>query len=214
MERFWFEADAQWAPIGTLSGGERRRLQLLLVLAALPNVLLLDEPSNDLELDTLRAIEDHLESWAGSLVVVSHDRAFLERTVEDVLVLDGRGGAAMASNGYAAYEAARRAAPTDASNLASRPATAPSATRSLAGSPSAGGTKKLRSPSTVRRLLDRAGKELEAATAERDRLTAELNTVASDHVALSALADRLAAAEHALADIEHRWLELAEELGA
>src|SRR5436305_260821 len=108
MERFWFDADAQWAPVGTLSGGERRRLQLLIVLAGLPNVLLLDEPTNDLDLDTLRALEDHLEGWTGSLVVVSHDRALLERTVEDVLVLDGRGGAAMAGGGYAGYEAERR----------------------------------------------------------------------------------------------------------
>ncbi|HEV8114705.1 MAG TPA: ABC-F family ATP-binding cassette domain-containing protein, partial [Acidimicrobiales bacterium] len=103
MERFWFDADAQWAPIGTLSGGEQRRLQLLLVLAELPNVLLLDEPSNDLDLDTLRALEDHLDAWPGTVVVVSHDRAFLERTVEDMLVLDGQGGAALAPGGYAGY---------------------------------------------------------------------------------------------------------------
>ena len=108
MERFLFDADAQWAPIGTLSGGERRRLQLLLVLAGLPNVLLLDEPTNDLDLDTLRALEDYLEGWPGSLVVVSHDRALLERTVEDVLVLDGVGGARLAPGGYAEYEADRR----------------------------------------------------------------------------------------------------------
>ena len=90
MERFWFDGDAQWAPIGTLSGGERRRLQLLLTLVAQPNVLLLDEPTNDLDLDTLRALEDFFEDWPGSLVVVSHDRAFLDRTVEDVLAVDAR----------------------------------------------------------------------------------------------------------------------------
>ena len=71
-----------------LSGGERRRLQLALVLRQGPNVLLLDEPTNDLDLDTLRALEDLLDAWPGTLVVVSHDRAFLERTVEDVVVLD------------------------------------------------------------------------------------------------------------------------------
>jgi len=81
LERFWFGADARHAPIRLLSGGERRRLQLLLVLADRPNVLLLDEPTNDLDLDTLRSLEDFLEDWAGALVVVSHDRAFLERTV-------------------------------------------------------------------------------------------------------------------------------------
>ncbi|MGH9040017.1 MAG: ABC-F family ATP-binding cassette domain-containing protein, partial [Acidimicrobiia bacterium] len=101
MERFWFNDDAQWAPIGTLSGGERRRLQLLLVLTAMPNVMLLDEPTNDLDLDTLRALEDHLETWPGTLVVVSHDRAFLERTVEDVIVLDGQGRARRPPGGYA-----------------------------------------------------------------------------------------------------------------
>ncbi|MGH9264030.1 MAG: ABC-F family ATP-binding cassette domain-containing protein, partial [Acidimicrobiales bacterium] len=110
MERFLFDNHIQQAPIGTLSGGERRRLQLLLVLTRMPNVLLLDEPTNDLDLDTLRALEDHLETWPGSLVVVSHDRALLERTVEDVLVLDGRGGSTLAPNGYADYLTARTAA--------------------------------------------------------------------------------------------------------
>ena len=110
MEAFWFDGDAQWAPIGLLSGGERRRLQLLLTLAERPNVLLLDEPTNDLDLDTLRQLEDFCDDWPGALVVVSHDRAFLERTVADVIVLDGAGTAARRPGGYAAYEAERRAA--------------------------------------------------------------------------------------------------------
>ena len=93
MRRFWFDGDAQFAPIGTLSGGERRRLQLLLTLVEQPNVLLLDEPTNDLDLDTLRALEDLLEEWNGIVVVVSHDRVFLDRVVDDVIALDGRGGA-------------------------------------------------------------------------------------------------------------------------
>ena len=117
LERLWFGTDAQWAPVRLLSGGERRRLQLALVLRQAPNVLLLDEPTNDLDLDTLRALEDLLDNWPGTLVVVSHDRAFLERTVEDVVVLDpsgtttnGTGDAGRVPGGYAAYDAARRAA--------------------------------------------------------------------------------------------------------
>jgi ATP-binding cassette subfamily F protein uup len=88
MKRFWFDGDAQFAPIGTLSGGERRRLQLLLTLIEQPNVLLLDEPTNDLDLDTLRALEDMLDDWNGIAVVVSHDRAFLDRTVDTLLAVD------------------------------------------------------------------------------------------------------------------------------
>ncbi|HEX6421932.1 MAG TPA: ABC-F family ATP-binding cassette domain-containing protein [Acidimicrobiales bacterium] len=115
LERLWFGTDAQWAPVRLLSGGERRRLQLALVLRQGPNVLLLDEPTNDLDLDTLRSVEDLLDAWPGTLVAVSHDRAFLERTVEDVIVLEpataGRPGrAGRVPGGYAAYEAARRSA--------------------------------------------------------------------------------------------------------
>jgi ATP-binding cassette subfamily F protein uup len=101
LERFWFDTDAQWAEIGTLSGGERRRLQLLLVLAAKPNVLLLDEPTNDLDLDTLRALEDFLDDWPGALVTVSHDRTFLDRTVEEVLTLEPAVSAAPAAKAAA-----------------------------------------------------------------------------------------------------------------
>ena len=106
MEAFWFDSDAQWAEIGTLSGGERRRLQLLLTLIERPNVLLLDEPTNDLDLDTLRALEDFLEDWPGTVVVVSHDRAFMDRTVEDVLAIEN-GTAGLVLDGYAGWRAAR-----------------------------------------------------------------------------------------------------------
>ncbi|HEY7948268.1 MAG TPA: ABC-F family ATP-binding cassette domain-containing protein, partial [Acidimicrobiales bacterium] len=82
MRRFSFSGDLPFARVGTLSGGESRRLQLLLVLAGRPNVVFLDEPTNDFDLDTLRILEDFLEGWLGALVVVSHDRTFLERSTE------------------------------------------------------------------------------------------------------------------------------------
>jgi len=216
MERFWFDADAQWAPIGTLSGGEQRRLQLLLVLAALPNVLLLDEPSNDLDLDTLRVLEDHLDAWPGTVVVVSHDRAFLERTVEDVLVLDGRGGAAMAPGGYAGYAAGRAATgPRLAPSMGVRPGVdAPDpAPRNGAVAAGPAARTKVRSPSTLRRLLSLAEREMADAQAERDRLVAELSAGPGDHRARSQVAHDLAEAQSRLAQAEDRWLGLAEELG-
>ncbi|MGH9126937.1 MAG: ABC-F family ATP-binding cassette domain-containing protein [Acidimicrobiales bacterium] len=224
MERFWFDTDAQWAPVGTLSGGEQRRLQLLLVLARLPNVLLLDEPSNDLDLDTLRALEDYLETWPGTVLVASHDRAFLERVVEDVLVFDGRGGAVVAAGGYAGYAAARAAStsrtstpPTPGGSTqlagASDPRTGGSSGAGSTASPIPGPVPKLRSPSTLRRLLSVADREVAEAEAERDRVSAELATAGADHVALTRLANSLADVETRLAIAEERWLALAEELG-
>ena len=109
MRQFWFDGDAQFAPIRTLSGGERRRLQLLLTLIEQPNVLLLDEPTNDLDLDTLRALEEFLDDWPGIVVVVSHDRVFLDRTVSEVLALDGNGGARVVRGGVAGWLAERAA---------------------------------------------------------------------------------------------------------
>ena len=218
MEHFWFDSDAQWAPIGTLSGGERRRLQLLLVLAGSPNVLLLDEPSNDLDLDTLRALEDHLEAWPGTVVVASHDRAFLERTVEDALVLDGEGGAAVAPGGYAGYLAWRSSAgsrgPVRSMTARER---APAPARKT-GAPATDvrpgpAPAKPRSPATLSRLLRLAEREMDEAAAARDRVAAELSAGAADHTALGRLAHALAAAEALLAEAEERWLALAEELG-
>src|SRR5439155_10362831 len=164
MERFRFDSDLQWATIGTLSGGERRGLQLLLALTAFPNVLLLDEPTNDLDLDTLRALEDFLETWPGSLVVVSHDRALLERTAEEAIVLDGHGGGAFAPGGYAQYEEARRrrevAAPVRPAPTKAAPAVGK--TSGAAGpAPAPAEKKKQRSPSTLRRLIGLAEADME-----------------------------------------------------
>ncbi len=205
MEQFWFDSDAQWAPIGTLSGGERRRLQLLLVLAERPNVLLLDEPTNDLDLDTLRVLEDFLEVWPGSLVVVSHDRALLDRTVNDVLALNGEGQAVRAPS-YAAWAAA----PAERS---SRPPAGPAAaipTRQPAPSRPA----RARTPSTLRRLVANAEKEMATLEAHRDALAARLAGTGTDYTELAGLGSELAAVTERLAAAEHCWLELTEELEA
>ena len=195
-------------------------MQLLLVLTELPNVLLLDEPTNDLDLDTLRALEDYLEAWPGCLVVVSHDRAFLERTVEDVVVLDGIGGARVAPGGYAEYEADRRrrresGSPSRAPS-AGRPSPAPAGSGPAARTPApppAAAAAKPRSASTLRRLVARAEREMAEADDRRQHLEAEL-AAAADHTALAAVAHALAEAEVALATAEDRWLALTEELGA
>jgi ATP-binding cassette subfamily F protein uup len=212
MEAFWFDGDAQWAPIGLLSGGERRRLQLLLTLAERPNVLLLDEPTNDLDLDTLRQLEDFLEDWPGALVVVSHDRAFLERTVADVIVLDGAGSAARRPGGYAAYEDERRAARGSGRRLSATGA-APGANSARNAGGQVSAAKPQRSASTVRHQLTKAEKALAAAQKRAAGLNDQLVAAAAsgDHVALASLGTELESAEQVVASKEEAWLELAGE---
>ena len=112
-ERFGFGNDKQWTPVADLSGGERRRLQLLRLLLAQPNVLLLDEPTNDLDTDTLTALEDLLDSWPGTLVVVSHDRYLVERVCDTTVALLGDGSLAALPGGIDEY-LARRASSKEA----------------------------------------------------------------------------------------------------
>jgi ATP-binding cassette subfamily F protein uup len=199
LERFWFDGDAQYAPIGTLSGGERRRLQLLLVLAQKPNVLLLDEPTNDLDLDTLRVLEDFLEDWPGALIVVSHDRAFMERTIEDALVLDGHGSIGRVPGGYAAWESTWRHKPGDAPSKQS------------AGDTRVPKPATKRSPSTLHRLMRDAEKALASAERKRDKLVAELEAAGNDHAALRRIGDALTEAESEIAAQEELWLALGAE---
>ncbi|MGZ4454966.1 MAG: ABC-F family ATP-binding cassette domain-containing protein, partial [Nocardioides sp.] len=110
LERFGFTGDRLTARIGDLSGGERRRFQLLRLLLTEPNVLLLDEPTNDLDIDTLNVLEDFLDGWPGTLVVVSHDRYFLERVTDSVWALLGDGQISMLPRGVDEYLERREAA--------------------------------------------------------------------------------------------------------
>src|SRR4051812_10655026 len=109
LERFGFTGDRLTARLGDLSGGERRRLQLLRPLPTEPNVLLLDEPTNDLDIDTLNVLEDFLDAWPGTLVVVSHDRYFLERVTDSIWALLGDGGISMLPRGVDEYLERREA---------------------------------------------------------------------------------------------------------
>jgi ATP-binding cassette subfamily F protein uup len=204
MRRFWFDGDAQFAPISTLSGGERRRLQLLLTLIEQPNVLLLDEPTNDLDLDTLRALEEFLDDWPGIVVVVSHDRVFLDRTVTEILALDGDGRATVVRGGVAGWLEQHAAQPV---------VVAPTAPRATPGSTSAPAARPVskKSPSTLRRQIGLADRELADAIAARDAVTAELVAAGGDHQELTRLSARLAEVQTRVAAAESRWLSLADE---
>ncbi len=206
LESFWFDKDAQWAQLSTLSGGERRRLELLTVLASKPNVLLLDEPTNDLDLETLRSLEDFLEDWPGAVVVVSHDRAFLERVVADALILDGSGSAVRFPGGFNAWDEHRRA-----EAAAAAPGGSAKSAKSGANKPKKAKAPGARSSSTINHEIRQADKDIARLTKKRDRLTAELVDAGTDHDAIAAAGAALAEIETELAAVEERWLALAEE---
>jgi ATP-binding cassette subfamily F protein uup len=219
MRRFWFDGDGQFARIGTLSGGERRRLQLLLTLIEQPNVLLLDEPTNDLDLDTLRALEDFLDTWPGIVVTVSHDRAFLDRATDELLALDGRGAARWVRGGVAAWLAQHaaspaRTVPTMAAPTrplpgnAGGPSSPAPATSAGTVSSSENTASSGRSPSTVRRQLGAAERDLATAVQARDSVAASL-AAASGHEQLIELSELLAERQRSVDELEERWLSLA-----
>ncbi|MDF2499867.1 MAG: ettA [Anaerosporomusa subterranea] len=106
LERFMFPPNVQWTPIAKLSGGEKRRLQLLKVLMGAPNVLLLDEPTNDIDIQTLTVLEDYLDDFAGAVILVSHDRYFLDRLVDKIFAFEGDGKITQYVGGYSDYRAA------------------------------------------------------------------------------------------------------------
>ena len=209
MRQFWFDGDTQHAPISTLSGGERRRLQLLLTLIEQPNVLLLDEPTNDLDLDTLRALEEYLDEWPGIVVVVSHDRVFLDRTVIDVLALDGVGGAAVVRGGVAGWLKQRNSAPTEQMSGAQRGKLI--STPNVAAAELAQKPKSSKSPSTLRRLITQSETALAKATAELEKLTAQMATAGNDHVKLAKISEELAKAQAKVNSAEETWLSLVAE---
>jgi ATP-binding cassette subfamily F protein uup len=205
LERFGFTGDKLTARIGDLSGGERRRFQLLRLLLSEPNVLLLDEPTNDLDIETLTVLEDFLDDWPGTLVVVSHDRYFLERVTDVVHGLLDDGRISLLPGGVDEYLSRRRSL---ASELAS-PLTAAVPSRQA-------GSERPRSGSAEERLarktLARVEKRLEQVAARETELNAEVLAHASDHERLGALGARLAELTEEREALEAEWLEAAEQL--
>ena len=201
LERFWFDSTAQYAPVKMLSGGERRRLQLVMVLAAKPNLLVLDEPTNDLDLDTLRALEGFLDDWPGALVVASHDRTFLDRTVDHVLAIDQGGSVRRVAGGVQGWLAERAQVAT---GTAAKPASAKQADRTERAQ------ARTVSKYTIGRQLRDAEQAMSKLQRQVDRLHEQLLTT-TDHTAMAALGAELAAAQAELTAIEENWLELAEQ---
>jgi ABC transport system ATP-binding/permease protein len=206
LDRLGLHGNRQWTRVGDLSGGERRRLQLLLLLLAEPNVLLLDEPTNDLDIETLTELEDMLDGWPGSVVVVSHDRYFLERVTDRVLALTG-GGLAFLPGGVDEYLAIREreGGPAQLSGLAPAAAAGPGPAPEAAVSAS-----QLR---TGQKELTRIERQIARLSESEERLAGELAANASDYERLIELGAELRAAQQDRAELEERWLAVAQEIG-
>ena len=201
LERMGLRGDTQFNPIGELSGGERRRVQMLRVLVGEPNVLLLDEPTNDLDLDTLTEVEDLLDGWAGSLVVVSHDRYFLERVTDHVVALLGDGKLSFLGGGVAEY-LERRAAQGPVARLPAGAGVAPRADQG----PGRAGTQR-----AARKRMQRLERQIDRLAAAEKELGELLAAHASDYTRLVELGAQLREVQAERARLEEDWLTAAED---
>jgi len=203
-DRFGFRGEKARTLVRELSGGERRRLALMRLLMGEPNVLLLDEPTNDLDIDTLTALEDLLDSWPGTLVVVSHDRYFVERVCDNVHALTAAGGIRHLPGGISQY-------------LEQRHAEEPQLTRS---SPERGvpAGARIRAARKETQRSERELRRLEGGIerlAERERaLSDQMAAVASDHGRLIELQAEVGLLVAEREQLEASWLETSESLEA
>ncbi|MDD2859147.1 MAG: ABC-F family ATP-binding cassette domain-containing protein [Candidatus Nanopelagicales bacterium] len=198
-ERLGFGADGQWTPVGDLSGGERRRLQLTRLLMGGPNVLVLDEPTNDFDVETLTALEDLLDSFAGTLIVISHDRYFLERVCDDTFALLGDSAVTHLTGGVDEFIERRRA-------RRQQPAVSIAPVAPSAGALSA----------AERRVIEKDIARIERSLGRLDELEATIHgrmaEEASDHALLHDLNVQLQDIARKRDGLEAEWLIAAESL--
>ena len=218
VERLGFPRERARTRVGDLSGGERRRLQLLRLLVGEPNVLLLDEPTNDLDTDTLAVLEDLLDSWPGTLIVVSHDRYLLERVADRQVALLGDGTLRDLPGGVDEYLALRAAATTSSTATASPQRAGGGRSGEPGGRTSGettagGGGAATPDPAAVRAARKEVTR-LERRLARLDELEADLHEQlaarATDHAVVLDLDTRLRALAAERAELEEAWLTAAE----
>lgn len=201
LERFLFPPELQWVPVNKLSGGEQRRLYLLRVLMTAPNVLLLDEPTNDLDIPTLSVLEDYLDSFAGAVIAVSHDRYFLDRFAQKIFALQADGQIKPYIGGYSDYieavaeeelpQQAKPKAKTEAPKAEAKP------------------TKK-KMTYGERLELEKLDQEIGRSEAELKMLGVEINQCGSDFVRLGALTKQQEQLQQQLDEMVERWAYLSE----
>ena len=213
-ERFGFTKNHQWTRVAELSGGERRRLQLLRILMDEPNVLVLDEPTNDLDTDTLAALEDLLDSWPGTLLVVSHDRYLIERVADTIVALFGDGRITHLPGGVDEYLRRRAADQLAAASAApTRPAGTSAANppaQSTGDEPPA--VKDPLQQRALRKDLQRLERRMESLQRKEKDLHARLAEVGADYAAAAEMSASLKALAAEVDEVETEWMAVAENL--
>ena len=198
LERFQFTREQQRSTLGDLSGGERRRFELLMSLMEAPNLLLMDEPTNDLDMDTLNVLEEYLDAWEGALVVASHDRYFLDRVCSDIFSIEPDGSVLHHPGGWSAYR-----------QQALHPA------GQSGGGTSGGGTQRAKQKRTKltyndQRDLNELTRQIPQLEKRKTLLSKQLDDTADNYERTAKLADQLATTIADLDTADTRWLELSE----
>ncbi|MEH2943912.1 ABC-F family ATP-binding cassette domain-containing protein [Lachnospiraceae bacterium KK002] len=209
MERFLFDGAMQWTPVGKLSGGERRRLYLLRVLMGAPNVLILDEPTNDLDIQTLSILEDYLDSFEGIVIAVSHDRYFLERVAARIFAFEGQGHLQQYEGGYLDYlnvgkETCSRGEPAAGAGKAAK-----AARETSKGKPKYG-EKKLKFTYKEQREYEVIEQEVAGLEEKLEKLEDDMMKHATNSLRLSELTEEKERTEAELEAKMERWVYLSE----
>ena len=225
LERFLFAGEDQYGLLGKLSGGERRRLHLLKVLMGAPNVLILDEPTNDLDIATLRILEDYLDDFQGIVIAVSHDRYFLDRTVRRIFAFEEGGRLTQYEGGYTDY-AARRKEQGQGENAGGKNGNSTSGAGNNPGwgtgqkeNPDAaknwkaGQKKKLKFSYQEQKDYEVIEEQIAALEQRMEEIEREIPQFASDFVKLSELTGQKEKLEQELEEKMDRWMYL-EDLAA
>ncbi|MCT6777270.1 ABC-F family ATP-binding cassette domain-containing protein [Streptomyces rubiginosohelvolus] len=201
-EQFGFTKEKQWTPVGDLSGGERRRLQILRLLMDEPNVLFLDEPTNDLDIETLTQLEDLLDGWPGSMIVISHDRFFIERTTDKVMALLGDRALRMLPRGIDEYLERRQKL---------EEAATPSAAAAPRSAPAAAPAVSAQASRAAKKELQKVERQLDKLSTRETTLHKQIADNATDFEKVAKLDAELRELVTERDELEMRWLELAED---
>jgi len=211
LNLFLFPPEQQYTYISKLSGGEKRRLHLLSILFRNPNFLVLDEPTNDLDLPTLGVLENFLSDYQGCLLIVSHDRYFMDRLVDHLLVLEGNGVVRDFPGNYSQYRIAQRDNPEPVGTeiKPSKEAAADAASTPVV-TPAAPAAKKRTLSYKEKRELEGLDKDIAQLNEEKKNITEKLNNGSTPFDELQRLSLRIGEIDQLLDEKEMRWLELSE----